>query len=79
MRTNIVLDDELVREARRYSRAKTKRALVEEALRTLIEVRSAERRREEYRERSRALERKLSGLQLRDGPYALVRADRERT
>lgn len=40
MRTNIVLDDDLVREAFRYSRAKTKKDLVREALQELIRVRS---------------------------------------
>jgi Arc/MetJ family transcription regulator len=77
MRTNIILDDELVREARRYSNAKTKRALVEEALRTLIHVRSEEQRRATYRERLIALERKLAGLALRDSPADLLREDRE--
>lgn len=38
MRTNIVLDDELVQEAMRLTGIRTKRALVQEALRTLIEV-----------------------------------------
>ena len=77
MRTNIDLDDELVREARRYSTAKTKRALVEEALRTLVRVRSEEQRRATYRERLIALERKLAGLALRDSPADLLREDRE--
>ncbi len=36
MRTNIVLDDELVEEAFRHTRARTKRDLVHEALRELI-------------------------------------------
>ena len=39
MRTNIVLDDELVAEAMRLTGIGTKRALVQEALRTLIETR----------------------------------------
>lgn len=39
MRTNIVLDDHLVAEAFRHSRAKTKRELVHEALRELVRVR----------------------------------------
>jgi len=37
MRTNIVLDDELVREAFRHSNAKTKRELVDRALREFVE------------------------------------------
>lgn len=40
MRTNIELDDDLVEEARRLTGISTKRALVEEALKTLIASRS---------------------------------------
>jgi Arc/MetJ family transcription regulator len=39
MRTNIDIDDELMREALRSSGARTKRAVVEEALRLLIQTR----------------------------------------
>lgn len=77
MRTNIVLDDELIREARRYSKAKTKRALVEEALRTLVRVRSEEQRRATHRDRLGARERKLAGLAPPDAPADLLRRDRE--
>ena len=38
MRTNIVLDDDLVEEARRLTGIKTKRELVHEALRVLVET-----------------------------------------
>jgi Arc/MetJ family transcription regulator len=38
MRTNIVLDEDLVSEAARLTGIKTKRELVREALRVLIEV-----------------------------------------
>jgi Arc/MetJ family transcription regulator len=38
VRTNIVLDEELVAEAMRRTGIKTKRAVVEEALRTLIQL-----------------------------------------
>ena len=38
MRTNIVLDDELIDEATRLTGIKTKRRLVQEALRVLIET-----------------------------------------
>ena len=40
MRTNIELDDELIREAFRLSRAKTKKELIHLALKELIENRS---------------------------------------
>ncbi len=36
MRTNIVLDDELVKKAFHYSNAKTKKELIQEALEELI-------------------------------------------
>jgi Arc/MetJ family transcription regulator len=39
MRTNIVLDDEIVKKAFKYSRAKTKKDLIDEALRELISSR----------------------------------------
>jgi Arc/MetJ family transcription regulator len=39
MRTNIVLDNDLVAEAFRHSEARTKRELVDEALRELIRLR----------------------------------------
>lgn len=39
MRTNIVLDDELVREALELSRIRTKRELVEQALREFVAFR----------------------------------------
>jgi Arc/MetJ family transcription regulator len=38
MRTNIVLDDELVEEAKRLTGIKTKRELVHEALKALIDT-----------------------------------------
>ena len=39
MRTNIVLEDDLVAEAQKLTGIRTKRELVNEALRTLIKVR----------------------------------------
>ena len=40
MRTNIDIDDRLMREAMRSSRSQTKRAAVEEGLRLLIQTRA---------------------------------------
>jgi Arc/MetJ family transcription regulator len=79
MRTNIVLNDDLLREAMKYTRARTKRALVEEALRVLIETRSGERRVRDYRERAEALDRKLERLVLREPPHRILRSDRSRS
>jgi len=39
MRTNIVLDDNLVRKAMKLSRAKTKKEVINQALRELVESR----------------------------------------
>ena len=42
MRTNIVIDDQLMADAMKASGAKTKREAVEEALRTMIRLRGQE-------------------------------------
>jgi hypothetical protein len=75
---SIVLNDELLREAARYAKSRSKRALVEEALETFVEVKSAERRRATYRERLTSLETRLSALRLRKSPSQLLRQDRQR-
>lgn len=46
MRTNVVIDDELMAQAMESSGLTTKRAVIEEALRTLIRVKTQERVRE---------------------------------
>ena len=78
MRTNIVLNDDLVREAMRYSKARSKRALIEEALQTFVRVRSEDLRRETYKERLAALHGRLAGLRFRESALDLLRQDRER-
>ncbi|MBI1295087.1 type II toxin-antitoxin system VapB family antitoxin [bacterium] len=42
MRTNIVLDDELIAEAMRQTGITTKKGVIEEALRTLVRLRAQE-------------------------------------
>ena len=46
MRINIVIDDELIAGAMESTGLKTKRAVIEEALRTLVQLRAHERVRE---------------------------------
>ena len=46
MRTNIVLDDDLIKRARQLTGIKTKRAIIHEALRTLIQLREQAQLRE---------------------------------
>lgn len=43
MRTNIVINDELMRKAQRLTTLRTKREVVESALRLLVEVKQQER------------------------------------
>ena len=78
MRTNIELNEELVREAMKYSAATTKRALVEEALRTYVEIKAAAVRKAVYADRVRELDGRLRGLVLRERPSHVIRRDRER-
>jgi Arc/MetJ family transcription regulator len=42
MRTNIVIDDELMTQAMKQTGLKTKKAVIEEALRTLVRLKSQE-------------------------------------
>ena len=78
MRTNIVLDDDLMDEAMRHSSARTKRALVDEALRTFIRVKTEEERRTAYRAGLPDLERRLQDVRLSQPPHEALRADRDR-
>jgi len=43
VRTNVVIDDELMAQAMEYTGLKTKKAVIEEALRTLIQLKLQER------------------------------------
>jgi len=67
MRTNIVLDDELVAEAMKYSGAKTKREVVELALNELV-----------MRHRQRQL-KELQKMDLIDPDYDVVEMRRNMT
>ena len=78
MRTNIVLDDELVAEARKYARVKTKTGIVEEALRAFVELHGAARRRASYERRVSALRSRVEGRRFGESATAIVRRDRER-
>jgi Arc/MetJ family transcription regulator len=78
MRTNLKLDEALVARACEVSDAKTKRGVIEEALRTLVAVKSRERAVADYRRRAAEVDRLMKDYS--PGPTAaeLVRADRER-
>jgi Arc/MetJ family transcription regulator len=77
MRTNIVLNDQLLAEARKYSKAKSKRALVEEALSAYVAMKAEEKRRWTYKERLQSLRAKTMSVRLRSDTRALLRQDRD--
>jgi Arc/MetJ family transcription regulator len=77
MRTNIVLDDELIEEAKHYSKARTKRALIEDALRTMVRVRTEESRRKSYKDRLLAVQNRFAALTFRESASEIIRQDRE--
>jgi len=78
MKASIVLNDDLVAEAMQYTQARSRKALVEEALRTFVQVKGAEGRRDRYRQRLKDLAPRLKGLHLSDSPARLLRTDRDR-
>jgi Arc/MetJ family transcription regulator len=79
MRTNIELDDDLMEKARRYSDAPTKRALVEEALQTFVDVRAREQRRSRYGDRLAAVRARTGAIKLKRSAVDILREDRRRS
>ncbi len=79
MRTNIVINDELLKEAMDYTTARTKREIVEEALQTFIRIKEKERKTSSYTDRITDLDRKIQGLRLRKSPSEILREDRVRS
>ena len=77
MRTNIDLNEDLLSEARKYSRAKTKKALVEEALETYIAVKKENYLRHTYKERMDQLRSKMKSVKLRSDTRDILRQDRD--
>lgn len=78
MRTNVVLNDELVEEAMKFSTARNRSALIEEALRVFVQSRSAERKKARYERRLLELRQQLGGVELRESAQDIVRRDRDR-
>ena len=78
MRTNIVLDDDLIREAMEHSTARTKRSLIEEALHAFINLKVNEKRNENYKARLVTIQNETEKIRLRTAPSTILREDRER-
>jgi Arc/MetJ family transcription regulator len=77
MRTNIELNDELLAQARKYSRARTKKRLVEEALETFVTVRAEEARRRTYKERLERVRDLTRNSRRRSDAHEILRRDRD--
>ncbi len=80
MRTNIVLDDQLLAEAMKYSTSRSKRGVVHEALAAYVTAKAEQQRVDSYRDRLDRIRRTLaaSGPKRHVSSSDLVRADRER-
>jgi Arc/MetJ family transcription regulator len=76
--TNLVLDDDLLDQVKRLSGARTKRAAVEEAMRTYVTIKSREQRAASYGDRARWLESRLRAVRLGETARDLLRTDRDR-
>jgi Arc/MetJ family transcription regulator len=79
MRTNIVLDDDLIAEAMKYSTGRSKRGVVKEALATYVAVKGEQKRLETYRDRLASVRRRAADTAQRTPVNTLIRLDRERT
>jgi hypothetical protein len=79
MRTNVVLNEDLLKEAARYARSKTKTGLIEEALATFVRVKAEEKRAQDYESRLKTLRPRLAALApMRQSARDVVRSDRSR-
>jgi Arc/MetJ family transcription regulator len=78
MRTNIVIDDDLLAEAMKYSVGRSKRAVVKEALATYVTVKAEQQRLATYRDRLATIRRKITEGASRTPVLQILRADRER-
>jgi Arc/MetJ family transcription regulator len=77
MRTNIVLDDDLLTSAMKYSSGRSKRAVVREALATYVAVKTAEQRSAAYRDRLAGVRRRMADKPVKTPVRDILRADRD--
>jgi Arc/MetJ family transcription regulator len=76
MRISIELNDDLIEEAMRYSTARSKSALVEEALRVFVQTRATERQRASYEHRLVQLRQRLASVAPRESAVDILQLDR---
>ena len=77
MRTNIHLDDELIAKAQKYSTARSKKALVNEALATYVAVRSEEEKRKTYEQRLQNVRKQAQAVRIKSDTRKIVRQNRD--
>jgi len=77
MRTNIDLNDELIARAQKYSTARSKRALVNEALATYVAVRTEEEKRRTYQERLEGIRKQARAICIKTDTRKIIRQDRD--
>ena len=78
MRTNVIINDDLLKEALNYVKVKTKSALIEMALKALIETKSKELRDKNYTQRLHEIQNKLANTKFRENSSSIIKKDRER-
>lgn len=79
MRTNIVLNDELVEAAMAHAKARTKRELIEEVLRAYVDFKEAEKTRRSYADRVQKIRERAPSSGYGISAHELIRKDRQRT
>ena len=71
------MNDHLLAEAQKHSKAKSKRALVEEALAAFVAVKEEECHRSIYKERLNSLRQRTKAMALRGDTRDILRKDRD--
>ncbi len=77
MRTNIHLDEQLVQEAMWLTGIRTKRAVVEEALRALVRSKAYDARLARYTARFKGLEPEMARTRVSEPASSIIRRVRE--
>ena len=78
MRTNIVLDEDLMEQAMKVSNGTSKRAVVQEALATYVAVKRKEQKTALYRDRLSEVRRRILDAPIRSSAHDILREDRNR-
>ena len=78
MRTNIVLDEKLVKRAMKYSSKPTRRAAVHEALEVYVASKVKVHKTAQYRSKLAEILRRVEAEPVRTSAHELIRSDRDR-